>query len=159
MADIEAALRSVASIGSKGMGALQSLTPKHDLLLLLLENEQMRLVVWLHPLDHEPKHIFSSSHPGHSPPEVSKAGGCMNLRLIKPGVPLGGTRDRLGRAPRPCDPACFPLSIRHTCQQCAADAPELSWQSYRRTGGTAAFARTSITGRLVLSTQSTFCPL
>lgn len=71
MADVEAALRAVASIGSKGVGALQSLTAKHDLLLLLLENEQTRLVVWLYPLDHERRHIFSSSHPGHSPPEVS----------------------------------------------------------------------------------------
>lgn len=123
MADIEAALRAVVSIGSKGMGALQSLTPKHDLLLLLLENEQMRLVVWLHPLHHEPKHIFSSSHPGHSPPEVSKPGGRMDLRLTKPGVPLSRTRDRLGRAPQPCDPACFPLSVPHTCQQRAVDAP------------------------------------
>lgn len=73
MADVEAALRAVASIGSKNVGALQSLSAKYDLLLLLLENEQMRLVVWLYPLDHERRHIFSSSQPGHSPPEVSKA--------------------------------------------------------------------------------------
>ena len=77
MADVEAALRTEASTGSKNIGALQSLTPKHDLLLLLLGNEQMRLVVWLYPLDHERRHIFSSNHPGHSPPEVSKAHGSM----------------------------------------------------------------------------------
>lgn len=73
MADVEAALRAVASLGSKGVGALQSLTAKHDLLLLLLENEQMRLLVWLYPLDHERRHIFSSSYRGYSPPEVSNA--------------------------------------------------------------------------------------
>ncbi|KAL8759808.1 MAG: hypothetical protein Q9199_000532 [Rusavskia elegans] len=64
IADVESALRAVAGIGVKGIGPLLSLSRKQELLLLLLENEQMRLVVWLYPLDHEKRHIFSTSHPG-----------------------------------------------------------------------------------------------
>ena len=126
MADVEAALRAVASIGSKGIGALQSLTTKHDLLLLLLENEQMRLVVWLYPLDHERRHFFSSNHPSHSPPEVSKASGSTELRLTKAGIPFSGSGDRLGGAPWPCDSTYVPLSIREAGQRCAADVTDLS---------------------------------
>lgn len=158
MADVEAALRAVASIGSMGMGALQCLTTKDDLLLLLLENEQMRLVVWLYPLDHERRHIFSSNHAGHSPPEVSKANRSMKLWLTKPVVPFSGTGYRLGRAPWPCDPACVPLSICETGQRCAADAPKRSRQSYCGTGGATVSAWAIITGRLVLPTQSILCP-
>ncbi|KAL8836371.1 MAG: hypothetical protein Q9170_002944 [Blastenia crenularia] len=64
LADVESAIKSVASIGAKGMGLLLSLSPKQELLHLLLENEQMRLVVWLYPLDHERRHIFSIGHAG-----------------------------------------------------------------------------------------------
>ncbi|KAL8699689.1 MAG: hypothetical protein Q9224_001300 [Gallowayella concinna] len=65
--DVESALRAVTGIGSKGLGPLLPLSPKQELLHLLLENEQMRLVVWLYPLDHETRHIFSRSHPGKAP--------------------------------------------------------------------------------------------
>ncbi|KAL8996118.1 MAG: hypothetical protein Q9169_004310 [Polycauliona sp. 2 TL-2023] len=64
IADVESAVRAVARIGAKGVGPLLPLSRKEDLLLLLLENEQMRLVVWLYPLDHEKRHIFSANHPG-----------------------------------------------------------------------------------------------
>ncbi|KAL8848816.1 MAG: hypothetical protein Q9221_006194 [Calogaya cf. arnoldii] len=67
IADVESALRAVAGIGVKGIGPLLPLSRKQELLLLLLENEQMRLVVWLYPLDHEKRHIFSTSHPGKVP--------------------------------------------------------------------------------------------
>ncbi|KAL8928661.1 MAG: hypothetical protein Q9172_000799 [Xanthocarpia lactea] len=67
IADVESALRAVAGIGVKGTGPLLPLSRKQELLLLLLENEQMRLVVWLYPLDHEKRHIFSTSHPGKAP--------------------------------------------------------------------------------------------
>ncbi|KAL9006999.1 MAG: hypothetical protein Q9188_000287 [Gyalolechia gomerana] len=64
IADVESALKTVASIGMKAIGPLQPLIHKQDLLQLLLENEQMRLVVWLYPLDHERRHIFSTGHAG-----------------------------------------------------------------------------------------------
>ncbi|KAL8936377.1 MAG: hypothetical protein Q9216_004967 [Gyalolechia sp. 2 TL-2023] len=59
-------LKIVAGIGAKAIGSLQPLVHKQDLLQLLLENEQMRLVVWLYPLDHERRHIFSTGHAGKS---------------------------------------------------------------------------------------------
>lgn len=76
IADVESALKTVASIGMKAIGPLQPLVHKQDLLQLLLENEQMRLVVWLYPLDHERRHIFSTGHAG-KPTEV-----CMWLFLV-----------------------------------------------------------------------------
>ena len=71
LADVENALRAVAFVGLKTMGIFQTLANKQDLLLLLLENEQMRLTVWLYPLDHERRHIFSSGHSGRLPSDVS----------------------------------------------------------------------------------------
>ena len=71
LADVENALRAVAFIGLKTTGTFQTLADKQDLLQLLLQNEQMRLVVWLYPLDHEKRHIFSSGHSGRLPSEVS----------------------------------------------------------------------------------------
>ena len=70
LADIEVALRTVAHIGSKPAGSLQSLQSKQDLLLMLLENEHTRLIVWLYPLDHERKHYFFSGHTGRSTLDV-----------------------------------------------------------------------------------------
>ncbi len=61
IADVESALKAVTSIGAKEIGTLSSLSQRQDLLQLLLENEQMRLVVWLYPLDHERRHFFSTS--------------------------------------------------------------------------------------------------
>lgn len=59
MADVDAALRAVSSIFSRPNGKLPTLAQKQELLSLLLENEQMRLVVWLYPLDHGSRHFFS----------------------------------------------------------------------------------------------------
>lgn len=56
--DVSTALRELETIGLGSTGALKSLASKHDLLLSLLDNEQMRLEVWLYPLDHERKHVF-----------------------------------------------------------------------------------------------------
>lgn len=50
LADVERSLRAVSSLFAKTIGNLQSLAVKQDLLLLLLEDEQTRLVVWLYPL-------------------------------------------------------------------------------------------------------------
>lgn len=77
LADVDSALRAVASIGARGIGPLMPLSQRQDLLHLLLENEQVRLVVWLYPLDHERRHIFSAGHAGKTQ-EV-----CMRPLMVK----------------------------------------------------------------------------
>ena len=61
MSEVETALRAVSTVFAKGTGGLQSLAVKQDLLHILLEDEQTRLAVWLYPLDHERRHIFSGN--------------------------------------------------------------------------------------------------
>jgi len=70
MADVENALRAVSSLFTKPSGSLQSLAPKQDLLHILLENEQTRLVVWLYPLDHERRHVFSTGNSSKAPTDA-----------------------------------------------------------------------------------------
>ena len=65
------ALRELEAIGLGSAGALKSLASKHDLLLSLLDNEQMRLEVWLYPLDHERRRLFPSTNTNKLPQEVS----------------------------------------------------------------------------------------
>jgi hypothetical protein len=57
--DLEAALKSVAPIGSRAAKTLHTLTPKQDLLLSLLEDELSRLQVWLHPCENDSRHRLS----------------------------------------------------------------------------------------------------
>ena len=71
MADIGSALRAISYLFAKSVGALQSLAMKQDLLLMLVEDEHMRLVVWLYPLDHEKRHLFSSGHSGKIPSDAT----------------------------------------------------------------------------------------
>ena len=70
MADVGSALRVVSSLFAKGTGTLQSLATKQDLLSMLVEDEQMRLIVWLYPLDHEKRHVFSLGHSGKVPSDA-----------------------------------------------------------------------------------------
>lgn len=70
MADVGSALRVVSSLFAKGTGTLQSLATKQDLLSMLIEDEQMRLTVWLYPLDHEKRHVFSLGHSGKVPSDA-----------------------------------------------------------------------------------------
>lgn len=71
LADVESALQPVWQLGLKVEGNFQSLAPKQELLCTLLENEQMRLAVWLHPLDYDKKHVFSLPYSNKAPHEVS----------------------------------------------------------------------------------------
>lgn len=71
LVDVESALVAIASIGSKATRSLQSLTIKHDLLVRLLDDEHMRLHVWLTPLDHEPRRLMPSLHSHNSVTDVS----------------------------------------------------------------------------------------
>ncbi|CAI6341867.1 unnamed protein product [Periconia digitata] len=60
LADVQTHLELVGNMASKSEGSLKSLKPKHDLLSLLISNEQTRLMVWLFPLDYGKKHHFTS---------------------------------------------------------------------------------------------------
>lgn len=71
LADVEAALKTVAHIGSRSAGNLASLQQKQDLLLALLENEHTRLMVWLYPLEQDRKVSVFSGHASRTAPEVS----------------------------------------------------------------------------------------
>ena len=82
LADVEAALRAVSVLSAKTSGKLQSLAVKHDLLQLLLDDEQTRLIVWLYPLDHERRRIFSSGHNGRIPSDVSQVHSTQSLSLM-----------------------------------------------------------------------------
>ncbi|KAH0559535.1 hypothetical protein GP486_003947 [Trichoglossum hirsutum] len=64
LADVDAALAKVAYIGSRPSGSLKSLRAKQDLLHLLLDNEQSRLIVWLFPLQSAPTNLLSSRSAG-----------------------------------------------------------------------------------------------
>ena len=70
LADVEAALTAVSSIFAKTTGCLSSLFAKQDLLHILLENERTRLEVWLYPLDHEKRHVFSPAISSRIPSET-----------------------------------------------------------------------------------------
>ena len=64
MTEVMNALHSVSTFFARASGCLQSLTAKQDLLFVLLENEQVRLDVWLYPLDHERRHLFQYGNSG-----------------------------------------------------------------------------------------------
>lgn len=69
MGDIQMALGKVQSIGSSNSGSTKSLQAKQELLLMLLTNEQARLMVWLFPMDERKNHFMSSNH--RTPTDVS----------------------------------------------------------------------------------------
>ena len=76
ISDVSAALRELEAVGSSSTGALKSLASKQDLLLSLLANEQTRLEVWLYPLDHERRHVFSTANASKVSQEVSSSKHC-----------------------------------------------------------------------------------
>ena len=71
LSDVQAQLEIVAKIGLKPEASLKSLTAKHDLLSLLISNEQTRLMVWLFPLDYGKKHHFTSGQHNRTLADVS----------------------------------------------------------------------------------------
>ena len=62
MGDVLNALEMIASIGLNGVETLSSLSTKQEVLTVLLNDEQMRLQVWLTPLDHESRRRFALGH-------------------------------------------------------------------------------------------------
>lgn len=65
--DVGNMMNSIAMVGSQS-GHLRL---RHDLLLLLLENEQFRLATWLYPLDHSRKHHLAPTYPARPPTDNS----------------------------------------------------------------------------------------
>lgn len=82
MGDVDAALRAVSHIGSKSEASLQHLVAKQELLHTLLDNERMRLSVWLYPLDQERRHLLPSPHSGRLPYEASLACTLSSLHIV-----------------------------------------------------------------------------
>ncbi|KAI9704392.1 MAG: phosphatidylinositol-4- kinase [Candelina mexicana] len=71
LADVETALQNTTSVGAKATASLKSLQVKQELLMVLIDNEQTRLMVWLFPLDHSERRYFSSSHGGKGPSDAA----------------------------------------------------------------------------------------
>ncbi|KAI9887006.1 MAG: phosphatidylinositol-4- kinase [Watsoniomyces obsoletus] len=66
LAGLESELQKVAHIGLHSTGFLKSLRAKQELLQLLLDDEQSRLIVWLFPLEHSKRHYFGTRRAGPS---------------------------------------------------------------------------------------------
>lgn len=66
LSDVLIALQNVKSIGQRAVNMLTSLQPKEELLIILLENEQTRLTVWLDPLGNGSSNVLKE------PSEVSR---------------------------------------------------------------------------------------
>jgi phosphatidylinositol 4-kinase A len=80
LADVTAALKVVSFIGAHTVGNVKSLQSREQLLLLLLENEQARLAVWIYPL-HEPSKPLV---PGLTSPKAVVEVCHPNAVLIRP---------------------------------------------------------------------------
>lgn len=70
LGDVETSLKNLANLGSTNVGPRKSLKSKQELLQILIDNERMRLRVWLFPLEGDRK-SYMSSFGGKSQPDVS----------------------------------------------------------------------------------------
>lgn len=77
LTDVQDALKKIEDIGIRPASSLPFLEQKQNLLSLLLNNEQTRLMVWLFPLDYHNKHHFASGM-HHGPAETAL------LQIVKP---------------------------------------------------------------------------
>ena len=80
LADLEVALQSVAHIGLSPTSPLKSLAAKQDLLRMLINNEQTRLLVWLFPLDHNGRHRIATHHASSAPSDVCVWWSCIGVK-------------------------------------------------------------------------------
>ncbi len=80
LSDVISSVKLVSYIGAHQVGNLKPLQSKESLLLLLLENEQTRLSVWVYPLTEIPKHHLTVFHPAKGALEV----GTLNVRFQLP---------------------------------------------------------------------------
>lgn len=111
MADVRSTLQAVPSPEVRTWGSALIMTAKQDLLSLLLENESMRLAVWLHPLDHERRHIFVSGTLGN-PTEVGNNKSLMFSDLTSVAGTLSCCDSGcMGRESESCRAAYGPISV------------------------------------------------
>ncbi|KAJ9157387.1 Phosphatidylinositol 4-kinase stt4 [Pleurostoma richardsiae] len=71
LSDVIAAVKAVSYIGAHAVGNIRSLLAKEQLLLLLLENEQSRLVVWVYPLGEPARPAMTVYHSGKGAVEAA----------------------------------------------------------------------------------------
>lgn len=72
LADVLSALQTVSAVGIQPVSSsLKSLQAKQQLLDILIQNEQTRLMVWLFPLDHPRRHYLASAYHGRASSDVS----------------------------------------------------------------------------------------
>jgi phosphatidylinositol 4-kinase len=93
--DVEVALQSVSQWGMKATSTRKSLQARQDLLLLLLESERSRLMVWLYPLDHESRHPLSSGA-SKQPSEVKQYSNLSPPSTYNSRLPSCPLRERHG---------------------------------------------------------------
>ncbi|KAF1815553.1 hypothetical protein P152DRAFT_410483 [Eremomyces bilateralis CBS 781.70] len=79
------ALQNQTAIDANVAGALRA---KKELLQMLLSDEQMRLLVWLFPIDYENRHFFSSSAARETPPETTLVNAVRTAWAYKPSVAI-----------------------------------------------------------------------
>lgn len=83
LADVQTQLEAVGKAVS-GAEISPKLKAKQDLLSLLIANEQMRLTVWLFPLDNK-KHRFSSGSQSNTLSDVSTVYFCITISCADEG--------------------------------------------------------------------------
>lgn len=71
LSDVMTALKGTSMIGANAAPGMKSLEPKERLLMLLLESEQAKLVVWVYPLAEPVKSQFAVGHANKLIIEVS----------------------------------------------------------------------------------------
>ena len=74
LADVGNALQAIRNIGPENGKQADVRRQRQDLLQILLENEQTRLLVWLFPLDHNKRHFFASGQHSQPPGDSSLLG-------------------------------------------------------------------------------------
>lgn len=127
LADVDAALAKVAYIGSRPSGTLKSLRAKQDLLHLLLDNEQGRLIVWLFPLQSAPTHLLSSRSAGKTLADVCVFSAyLLEAKLTTTEYSICTPEDCLDGKPCLGNTACPSVSIPQNCRRRALVALKLS---------------------------------
>jgi phosphatidylinositol 4-kinase A len=82
LGDVMAALKGTSAIGANAAPGIKSLQPKEQLLTLLLESEQAKLTVWVHPLAEPAKSQFAVGHAHKVAIEASIAAGLVSPPFI-----------------------------------------------------------------------------
>jgi len=88
LSDVMAAIKAISYIAAHQVGNIRSLSAKEQLLLLLLENEQARLAVWVYPLSEPAKPPLAVGHPGKGALEVRLTCCCCSPVMLTTSRPL-----------------------------------------------------------------------